>query len=710
MHYRAFISYSHRDARWARWVQRRLEGYRIPSRLRGTEGEYGPLPDRLAPIFRDREDLASAGDLTPRIRAALADSEALIVICSPDAARSPWVEDEIREFKRSGRGDRIYCLMVDGEPGTGDARECFPRALRMQFDGAGETAGTQADPIAADVRPGKDGKALARLKLLSGLLGVELDVLRRREAARRHRRMLAVTSVAVAVMLLTSFLAVQAVIARRDAERRQKQAEALVDFMLGDLTDKLTQVSRLDIMESVNDHAMAYFQSLPTNDLTEQSLEQRATVLAKIGNVRSDQGHLPEAMQSYLAASRISGRLARAAPGQLPRQLAHAQILTYLGNTHWYQGELDAAEASFRTAQSVLQRARPLEPGNPELLYQLSTIDNNLGHVQERRGRFDDALAQYTAMRGAASALVGIAPDNREWVSQLGLAHNNLAKMALLHGDLPGAIREYRADLAIAERLAQRDPRDNDQAEKVAISRAALGRTLALAGDVDGGITQLRLSLAEVARLLRVDALNTSFIEDDGLYSLQLARWLRVSGDSPEAAAIASHGLGVFTRLTRQDPANAVWQRSLALAWLEQALQARGRGGDAQARVDLQSAAKILEPQLAQSPQDRDTLLPTLATRLQLADLSADPSQATQLRNSTLRAAQAQAARDDPRLKALQIEALLAWGRKQDAMVLLPSLWASGLRDPRFVALVRSHGISPPTPRLIAASNTPETP
>jgi len=51
MRYRAFMSYSHKDARWARWLHRRLEGYRIPARMRGSEGEFGPLPDRLAPIF-----------------------------------------------------------------------------------------------------------------------------------------------------------------------------------------------------------------------------------------------------------------------------------------------------------------------------------------------------------------------------------------------------------------------------------------------------------------------------------------------------------------------------------------------------------------------------------------------------------------------------------------------------------------------------------
>ena len=87
--YRAFLSYSHRDAAQARALHRRLETYRIPRRLVGRDGDRGPVPARLAPIFRDREELPAAGDLSETVRAALARSGALIVICSPHSAASP---------------------------------------------------------------------------------------------------------------------------------------------------------------------------------------------------------------------------------------------------------------------------------------------------------------------------------------------------------------------------------------------------------------------------------------------------------------------------------------------------------------------------------------------------------------------------------------------------------------------------------------------
>ena len=56
------------------------------------------------------------------------------------------MDSEIRAFKRLGRGDRIYAFIVDGEPNAGDARECFPEALRFDLAADGESLAGDANP------------------------------------------------------------------------------------------------------------------------------------------------------------------------------------------------------------------------------------------------------------------------------------------------------------------------------------------------------------------------------------------------------------------------------------------------------------------------------------------------------------------------------------------------------------------------------------
>ena len=207
--YWAFISYSHRDQAWGEWLHRALETYRVPRRLVGRGSAAGPLPRRLFPVFRDQEELPSSPNLSAAIDRALQQSRYLIVIASPYAAVSKWVDQEIARFRSLGRGDRILCLIIDGEPHADllpdkGFLECFPPALR-DIEGV--------EPIGADVRPGKDGRAAAKLKLIAGLLSVGLDELRRRE---RRRRFLRNLSWAAAALLSGVVLVSVWVVQQRD--------------------------------------------------------------------------------------------------------------------------------------------------------------------------------------------------------------------------------------------------------------------------------------------------------------------------------------------------------------------------------------------------------------------------------------------------------------------------------------------------------------
>jgi len=192
--YRAFISYSHKDEKWASWLHKALETFRVPKYIVGKTTTMGTVPEKMGKVFRDREELSSSHSLGTELTQALEDSACQIVICSPNAANSHWTNEEILTYKRLGREDRIFCLIVDGEPGTDT--ECFPPAVRFQMGADGVLSNKPAEPIAADGRPHGDGKQNAKLKLISGMLGVGFDALKQREQQRRQRRMYIITAAA----------------------------------------------------------------------------------------------------------------------------------------------------------------------------------------------------------------------------------------------------------------------------------------------------------------------------------------------------------------------------------------------------------------------------------------------------------------------------------------------------------------------------------
>jgi hypothetical protein len=197
----------------------------VPKRLVGRQTEFGPVPERLSPVFRDRDELATSTSLGDTLTRALQQSATQIVICSPAAAKSRWVNEEILAFKKLGREHRVFCLIVDGEPGD-PSRECFPPALVYRLGVDGQLTEERSEPIAADARPGRDGRSDVKLKLIAALLGVELDELKQREAQRRQGRMMILAATAVSGMAITSTLAVSAWLARNDAELQRARAEA----------------------------------------------------------------------------------------------------------------------------------------------------------------------------------------------------------------------------------------------------------------------------------------------------------------------------------------------------------------------------------------------------------------------------------------------------------------------------------------------------
>ena len=134
--YWAFLSYSHRDQEFGAWLHRRLETWKVPAGIAGRLTPTSRPARHLYPIFRDREELPTSADLGGSIRRALAASRHLIVVCSPAAAASHWVNEEVQAFQALGRQDRILCVIVAGEPnaagkaGFRPEEECFCPALR----------------------------------------------------------------------------------------------------------------------------------------------------------------------------------------------------------------------------------------------------------------------------------------------------------------------------------------------------------------------------------------------------------------------------------------------------------------------------------------------------------------------------------------------------------------------------------------------------
>lgn len=354
--YWAFLSYSHEDRHSAEWLHRSLETYVVPRRLVGRATAFGPAPRQFRPIFKDREELQAGGSLRPRVFEALTHSKFLIVVCSPAAARSSWVNDEIRYFKQTHGDSALLAVVVDG-PQQGKSAEQFylPSAL-FSSSGARDASVTSADLLAADIRPEGDGRRLALLKLLARMLEVELDDLVHRDHQRRQRRMLALTTASASIALIMAGLAGVAVLARNESGARRIEAEGLVDFMLTDLVKKLEPDGRLDVLDAIGTKAMTYYQREARWGLEADGLSRRARVLSLLGKVADKRGRPREAMFLFQQAAATTAELLARRPNDPGLVFDQAQDLYWIGYVADERGLTGMAETEYKAYRQQANR------------------------------------------------------------------------------------------------------------------------------------------------------------------------------------------------------------------------------------------------------------------------------------------------------------------------------------------------------------------
>jgi tetratricopeptide (TPR) repeat protein len=508
--YRAFLSYSHRDAAWGKWLHGALEGYRIDKNMVGRQTPAGVVPKTLRPIFRDREDFSAGHSLTEQTLAALEASQFLVVICSPSAARSQYVNEEIRRFKALGRGNRVIPVIVDGEPGD-PVRECFPPALRYKLGSDDALTDEREEPLAADARNQADGKRIASFKVIAGLLSVGLDeIVRRSERVRKRRNrfwaalagvflLLAVAASGSAAyawqQLRTNEAFLHATLKRATEivdeavaqaekynvpraatlsllvkaeglfddmaqfgrptpELRYRKAWMLIQFarnyaILGDSTRQLARA----------DEARRLLSGLSAEKPDDLSYQRDlAVALNEVGDVMVAQGNLAQALEIFLDGLAIMTRLAEAGPNDADRQHNLAVSYNRIGNVLATLGNLTEALQSFRDGLAIREGLAKADPNNAGWQRELSVSYNRVGDVLRAQGNLTEALKSFRDGLAIMERLAKANPDNAGWQRDLSVSYNKIGDVQKALGDLREALISYRDSLAIAERLAKVDP------------------------------------------------------------------------------------------------------------------------------------------------------------------------------------------------------------------------------------------------------------
>ena len=584
--YCAFLSYGHRDAETAQWLHESLEKYQVPKGLVGRVTGNGPIPARLMPIFRDRHELAASGDLGREIRDALATSRFLIVLCSPAAAASRWTGAEIDAFKKMRPDGCVLAAIIEGEPFASEipgreAEECFPPALRHAYDKRGRPTKKRAEPIAADLREGGDGRRLGLLKIVAGMLGVGLDDLVQRESVRRQKRLRLIAAGSLAGMAVTSTLSVLAFQARDEARDQRREAEGLVGFMLGDLRQKLEPLGRLDTLDSVGAKALGYYEKQDKGSLSDEALAQRSRALTLMGEIANIRGDLDGALGRYREALASTTEQLRRDPDNPQRLFDQAQNVFWVGWIAWQRGQTEQGASAFREYKRLANRMIALAPNDPRYQLEGTYADSNLGTVLMEERRFAEAAAAFRSSLTATEALAASDPRNSEYPKSMVESLAWLADALEGMGQIEEAIGQRERELTLAQRVGASDV---DVRQSVLVAHRALGRLLAARNQLGAGIAHLNTATRMADALIATEPGNSMWLQFAAWSQLDLGGLLLLDRQPDAAAKAVRSGCDLTARLIAKDRSVVEWndrlRRSCALTRARLAL-ASGSTGEA---------------------------------------------------------------------------------------------------------------------------------
>jgi tetratricopeptide (TPR) repeat protein len=577
--YDAFISYSHAsDRTLAANLQAAIQRLGKPWYRR-----------RALRLFRDDTSLSVSPHLWSSIEYALQRARFLVLMASPDAAASPWVDREVAWWLDHRSQDTLLIALCDGElawdPAAGDfapsAAMPVPPALRGRLGD---------EPFWVDLRAYRKGVSrrdsrFAHLaaNFAATIRGVAKEDLLSEEVRQQRRVVRLAGSAVVLLAVLLGLAAWQWQVARwqRDrAEQTLAAATGTANSLIFDLEVKFRDAGvPTSLIDDILSRVSTLQEQLTQN--AENSPELRVSQALELLQRTESLLALGDTKNALVAARQersIMAELVAASPERALYRFLLSAGEEKVGDALMAQGDVAGTLAAQREALSLRTALATAEPGNAEWQTALSISQERIGDALAAQGDPGAGLASYRDALSIRSRLVRGDPGNSGWQRNLSVIDEKIGDVLAVQGDLAGALASYRDSLAIAQEIAEKEPGNTLWQHDLVAGNDKIGTTLEQQGDLPGALAAYRAGLATMERLTQKDPGNLTWRRDLAKFKEDIGDVLRDQGDLAGALAAYRERLELARSLAQKDPDNMTWQidRSIAGHKFADALATQG--------------------------------------------------------------------------------------------------------------------------------------
>jgi tetratricopeptide (TPR) repeat protein len=606
--YDAFISYSHaKDKPIASALQSAIQRLGKPWYRR-----------RALRLFRDDTSLSATPGLWPSIEQALANSRFLILLASPQAAASSWVNKEVAYWLEHKRAETLLIAVTEGELVWDEALGDFawregkplPSVLTGRFATEPKWVDLRAYRESTDKRDARFTESAS--DFAAAIHGMPKEDLLSQEVRQQRRALTLAWSAAGSLLILAGLAGWQwksaldaeraAIEQRRIAQTQRDRAEynfAIAKQAADDVVFRLAQNlrdvqgMRVDSVRKILDAARTLMDQIAQAAPDDPQLQRsRAAMLSEFTETFLRIGDLTRAQGSAEEALAIMRKLAAADPGNAALQRDVYVIVTRLGGVQLAAGARAEALAAFEEGLAIIRKIAAAAPNDAGLQRDVSVSLYWTGDVRLAAGDRPGALAAYEEGLAIMRKLAAADPGNAEWLRNMTASLDRVGDVRLTTGDRAGALAAYEESLTIRRQLAAADPGNTDWKRNVSVSLDRIGEIRLANGNRAGALSALKESLAIMRKLAAADPGNAVWQRDVSV-SLDRIGDINLAADDRSGAISAyEESLAIIRRLAAADPGNIGWQRDVAVSL--------AKVGDARLDADdFQAALSAYEESLA---------------------------------------------------------------------------------------------------------------
>jgi tetratricopeptide (TPR) repeat protein len=623
--YRAFLSYSHKDSRSARWIQKAIENYRLDKSLIGKTTRMGSIPSSLRPIFRDRDDFIGGNTLTEATITALDASSALIVVCSPHSANSEYVNEEVRLYKFRHPQRPVVPVIIGGAPGrTGDnpkiESECYCPALRYAIDESGGVTATPTAIIGIDLRPEADGRTKGLAKIVSGIIGIEPNQLIKRAEREQRQRLLNLVAGLTGLIIVLSGLTIWAELNRQEAieqrklaQMKQEEAEMnlnlarrAADGLVFDVAQGLRHVEGLSSEASrriLTTARAAYEKIAESGSKDIILLRHRAAMLIEFGLTHLSQGDVETATDLFRQAKEFFEANLSADRSSMKFQGDLATSYYHLGSAQFAQGDLPASLAIMMESASLFQQLIPKEPENQEWSRRLSATLSKIGEIMLAEGRNEAALEVLQRSHDGMLRVLQSKPGDLAAKRDVAIALEKLSDVFAATGEGGKCQDMASQSLMLRKQLAAEEPENIQYLQDLAMAHYKLGIAYQMLRDAKAW-KEHNSALIIRQRLVHLDKDNAEYQNELAISYSKVGEVFFSMNRFEEALLAFEEQILIATQLRLLHPTNVRWIQGLASAYGLRGQAHQKLGNRREAIRDFQGGLRLIKPLAASSTNE----------------------------------------------------------------------------------------------------------